>query len=394
MSPECALPAVAESAETAVFHAALTRELMLSLANDYGSDNLDPDRPDMRARGRRSWGAWARRCANRLLPRGVRLVSRRNIEWAASKIASIEEYLPGLASLYSNLADATSRTTMVRVVAYRLLGCTKVKLPRNSPRYWAARRDLQVLADRTDSLSTDFLGARWTLHRFDLRTMGIPVQLYATLAGALTIFVLKQYEYGASTPPVRVEQGDVVIDAGGCWGDTALAFAAAAGAAGHVYAFEFVPSNLEFLSRNLEMNPALRDRIEVVEHPLWSETGVVFHCNNNGPASRVSREPFDGARFTATSSSIDAFVPSRDLPRVDFIKMDIEGAEPFALEGALETVKRYRPKLAISLYHSWHDFVEVPRMLAELDLNYRFYLDHFTIHHEETVLYAQPAQGV
>jgi hypothetical protein len=71
--------------------------------------------------------------------------------------------------------------------------------------------------------------------------------------------------------------------------------------------------------------------------------------------------------------------------------MDIEGAELAALEGARETLVRHRPKLAIALYHSLDDFVQIPRFLSDLSLNYTYYLDHTTIHHEETVLFAAPA---
>ena len=76
------------------------------------------------------------------------------------------------------------------------------------------------------------------------------------------------------------------------------------------------------------------------------------------------------------------------LPIFDFIKMDIEGAERVALAGATQTLRRFRPRLAISVYHRVDDIWAVPIWLGGLGLGYRFYLDHYTIHHEETVLYA------
>ena len=71
--------------------------------------------------------------------------------------------------------------------------------------------------------------------------------------------------------------------------------------------------------------------------------------------------------------------------------MDIEGAELKALHGAESTLRKFRPKLAISVYHQLVDIVEIPRYLARLGLEYKFYLGHYTIHLEETVLYAIPA---
>jgi len=68
--------------------------------------------------------------------------------------------------------------------------------------------------------------------------------------------------------------------------------------------------------------------------------------------------------------------------------MDIEGAELKALQGAEDTLLRFKPSLAISLYHKDSDFIDIPKYLANLDLGYKFYLDHFTVYKNETVLYA------
>lgn len=70
--------------------------------------------------------------------------------------------------------------------------------------------------------------------------------------------------------------------------------------------------------------------------------------------------------------------------------MDIEGSELPALRGAEETIRKYRPKLAISIYHSLSDFIDVPANLVSLGLDYEYYLDHCSIHSEETVLFAAP----
>jgi hypothetical protein len=68
--------------------------------------------------------------------------------------------------------------------------------------------------------------------------------------------------------------------------------------------------------------------------------------------------------------------------------MDVEGFELKALKGASSTIAKFRPKLAISLYHKPEDFFEIPIYLKSYYPFYRLYLDHYTIHAEETVLYA------
>ena len=68
--------------------------------------------------------------------------------------------------------------------------------------------------------------------------------------------------------------------------------------------------------------------------------------------------------------------------------MDIEGAEQKALQGAVETLKRFKPDLAISIYHSLKDYSEIALWIDSLQLGYKFHVRHFTIHLEETVLFA------
>jgi hypothetical protein len=81
-------------------------------------------------------------------------------------------------------------------------------------------------------------------------------------------------------------------------------------------------------------------------------------------------------------------VATGDVSRIDFVKMDIEGSELAALQGGERAIRKWRPKLAISLYHRPEDFYTIPQWVDSLRLGYRFYLDHYSIHHEETVLYA------
>ena len=86
---------------------------------------------------------------------------------------------------------------------------------------------------------------------------------------------------------------------------------------------------------------------------------------------------------------IDDYVRSQGIERVDYIKLDIEGAELAALRGAETTIREFRPILAVSLYHRDADFISIPDYLDRLGLQYEFFLDHFNIHREETVLFAQ-----
>ena len=73
---------------------------------------------------------------------------------------------------------------------------------------------------------------------------------------------------------------------------------------------------------------------------------------------------------------------------VNYIKMDIEGSEAEALTGAHETITRFRPKLAVCLYHNPTDLWTIPAALKRQYPFYQIYLAHHSLHAEETVLYA------
>lgn len=73
--------------------------------------------------------------------------------------------------------------------------------------------------------------------------------------------------------------------------------------------------------------------------------------------------------------------------KVDFIKLDIEGAEQDAIEGAKQTIKKYKPILAICIYHKAQDWYMVPKKVLEIESEYAIYLRHYMEGIYETVMY-------
>lgn len=373
----------------------LVQELLAS-AHNFHEDNWDPERfgpkPEPphctlteRIRGR---------LARMLLGAGpVRMVRQEALMLQPFLLGDFSmQAVDGLSYLYDRLADDQSRRLLVQTMAYRILGPTKVKLPLNTPQYWAGRESMSGLITGDERIETGFMG--WKLQRFGVDTGAGRIGIFLTPLAVYNRFFLRSYELAVEGHTIKAAPGDVVLDLGGCWGDTALYFANEVGPKGKVYTFEFLPKNLSILRRNLGLNPELAPRVDVVENPVWEQGGKMLYYLDNGPGSKVSDEPVSSEYVPVSTVSVDGFVHERGLKRVDFIKMDIEGAEPWALRGCAATIKAHKPRLAISLYHALSDFGDVPRIIDSLGVKYRYHLGHFTIHSEETVLFAEPeAEG-
>jgi len=192
-------------------------------------------------------------------------------------------------------------------------------------------------------------------------------------------FLVEQYSYDNI---VRAKEDDVVFDVGAYVGDTALWFSRLVGHRGKVYAFEPEPENFKKLRLNLERNRA--QNIVQLECALSDEEGEMI-ISGGGSSATVAND-VNGIPVMVTT--IDKFVKDNNLTRVDFIKMDVEGHELNVLKGAAETIKTFKPRLAISAYHRGDDLVKLPKFLLELNPNYKFYLRHCSCSWIETVLYA------
>jgi FkbM family methyltransferase len=299
--------------------------------------------------------------------------------------SSINKHITDFSEVYNQLENHQSKKLLINIIAYNLLGQSKVKLPLNSPFFWSSLKEMKSHASTDDLIKTNF--QNWILYKTNINKFGFPITLYNSIIGSHVNFILKQYLYKNSKISIGVKQGDTVIDAGGCWGDSTLYFAHEAGKKGRVYVFEFIPSNLKIMEKNFNLNPKIKPSIEIINQPIWDVSNKSLYYTDNGPGSRVSFEK-TGQNVQIKTLTIDDMVKQKKPNRIDFIKMDIEGAEQNALKGAINTIKAFKPKLAIAVYHSYDDLIKIPKYLNNLNLGYKFYIAHYTIHSEETILFA------
>jgi len=363
----------------------LIQEILLSLFNDY-DDNYDPYRFGKKEESQTYKGTKLVRKAIRenLNKNGYFNIQDIN-EMAINKFENAS-WVNYFSFLYDKLEDEESKNLLIKIVAYRLLGHRKVKLPLNTNTFWKELEIIENKLDKENYIDVEFMNFR--LHYSDLSFLNIPLKLFYTEMGLYIDFFIKQYELHRPQVYIGAQEGEVVLDGGGCYGDTALYFANKVGTEGAVHTFEFIPDNIKIFKTNVELNPDFSSQIKLVRRPLWSSSNVEVYYKSNGPGSKVEFEKFEGFDDIVKTISIDDYIEENSLNKLDFIKLDIEGAELQALKGATNTIKEFKPKLAIALYHDVKDFYEIPKFLDELNLGYKFYLLHATIHAEETMLFA------
>jgi FkbM family methyltransferase len=199
-------------------------------------------------------------------------------------------------------------------------------------------------------------------------------------SGYLPVSSYRQYYH----PFVSASPGDVVIEGGVEWGATTTEFAKAVGESGKVVAFEPDPS----------VHKALEDRflpypnIVMERQGLWSKkTMMDLAIRIHGGSTLIHSA--DANTISCPLIDLDTYMEQSALNHCDMIKLDIEGAELDTLKGSVQTLRKYRPKLAVSIYHyPYEQFLDIVQFLLELDLGYTFYMGHHLPAWYETVLYA------
>jgi FkbM family methyltransferase len=180
---------------------------------------------------------------------------------------------------------------------------------------------------------------------------------------------------------IQLKPDVVFVEAGAYIGDTISDFLKrTAGMFGEIHCFELDSTNFKALQGYVSTVP---DASRIFLHPegLWNEPmDITYSVEKSQSTIGAGSEKGRVVRLD------DAIGQSR----VTFLKMDIEGAEPQALEGARKTIQAYKPTLAICVYHHIKDLWEIPLYLRSLVPEYRIFLRHHTKLEYETVCYALP----
>ena len=149
----------------------------------------------------------------------------------------------------------------------------------------------------------------------------------------------------------KVKANDVVLDAGANCGHLSIFFSKLVGKNGIVYAFEPDTFNIARINTNRQLNTDLADNIKIEELLLWDENKLVDFYEAGTVGSSAVWIPDADKCVKKEAVRIDDWVVQNNIKKLDFIKMDIEGAEIEALDGCVQTIENLKPNFAIASYH-------------------------------------------
>lgn len=197
----------------------------------------------------------------------------------------------------------------------------------------------------------------------------------------------------------KLTSNEIFIDCGGYIGDSVEKLVAAFGNnIKKIYSFECFDENISMLNKvREELNRAGWEGNLIIAPYAVSDKNTKVIFNNIGqsasgylPETRLTVQYNDKLAPVTTleieSRTIDDFIPEHE--KIGLIKMDIEGAEFAALKGAEKIIKKYKPRLAISIYHNPSDYWRIYELIHEFSSDYKFAVRHHANNHLDTVLYA------
>ena len=187
----------------------------------------------------------------------------------------------------------------------------------------------------------------------------------------------------------EARENEVFVDCGCYDGATCYNFAGWCGAKGfdYIYSFEADPKNYE---KSKEILAPL-GKCELFPYGTADVNKKVYFAADAFETSCIiSREEAEKRNFEGVEEietvALDEVLAGK---KITFIKMDIEGAEYEALLGARKLIMENRPRMAISVYHKFEDFVVLADLVLSMHPDYRIAFRHYGFDDLETVMYVK-----
>lgn len=200
-------------------------------------------------------------------------------------------------------------------------------------------------------------------------------------AGFIPIAAHAEYEH----PLIRPESGDIMIDGGiSDMVGAQESFARHVGPEGRIMGFEPISWMAKQAAAQLAPFPNYR----LINAGLADRAGEAVFASLRDSSHLCEDSPEGNGTERCRLTTIDQAVAKEKFSKVDCIKLDIEGAELAALAGAARTIRKFRPKLIICLYHKPDDMITIPLFIKTLVPEYRLHVAHSSCDFTDTILYA------
>ncbi len=189
---------------------------------------------------------------------------------------------------------------------------------------------------------------------------------------------------------MHLKSDEVFVDCGAFDGDSVVAFLKRSGGSlKGVVAIEADPRNADRLRESMSRLPKeVAAKVTVIQAAVGAKDGIVRFAVTGTAASHTDAAAGQGT-FEVPCRTLDGLLAGRNP---SYIKMDIEGAEPSAVEGCRQVIQQDAPVLAICLYHRQSDLWEIPLQIRAMTDRYSFFLRRYSDYCWEQVLYAIPRE--
>lgn len=162
---------------------------------------------------------------------------------------------------------------------------------------------------------------------------------------------------------LQCDENEVLVDLGAYTGDSAQSYIENYGKYKRIYCYEISQESITKMQQKL----LPYENIIIRNVAVGAEKGMMY----------LKKGVFESSNQVTDSGDIPVSVVTLDediQEVITLIKMDIEGSELAAIEGAVEHIRRDRPKLAVCTYHNNHHIWEIPRRLKEINPDYKLYM--------------------
>ena len=173
------------------------------------------------------------------------------------------------------------------------------------------------------------------------------------------------------------KNGEIFVDVGAFDGFTSQVFINHCPNYRKIHIFEPEPNNIKIAKENLKKFSNI-----CFHHLGLSDSTKTLKIKSDAQSSKISPDGDTEVNLV----KLDDYLNSD----YTFLKMDIEGGEVDAINGAIHSIEKYHPKLALSVYHKSNDFWQIPEAVFKARSDYTLYMRHYLEGISETVLYFIP----